>query len=52
MKLSDEEAKLTGLCARNCTTIQLVWILKFPFGPEKLLGLSRNRPLAFEWKRG
>ena len=44
MKLSVEEAKLTSLCATNCATIQLVWILKVAFGPEKLPGLSRNRP--------
>ena len=44
MKLSVNEAKLTGLCARNCATIQQVLILKFAFGPEKLPGLSRNRP--------
>ena len=44
MKLSVEEAKLTGLCATNCASIQLVWILKVAFGPEKLPGLSRNRP--------
>ena len=35
MKLSVNEAKLTGLCARNCATIQQVLILKFAFGPEK-----------------
>ena len=33
MKLSVNEAKLTGLWARNCATIQLVWILKFAFRP-------------------
>ena len=44
MKLSVNEAKLTGLCARNCATIQQVLILKFAFGPEKLPGLSRNGP--------
>ena len=44
MKLSVNETKLTGLCARNCATIQQVLILKF--GPEKLPGLSRNGPLA------
>ena len=45
MKLSVNEAKLTGLWARNRATIQLVLILKFAFGPEKFPGLSRNRPL-------
>ena len=32
--------------ARNYTTIQQVLIPKFAFGPEKLSGLSRNRPQA------
>ena len=36
------EAELTGLRARNCATIQQVFILKFAFGPEKLPCLSRN----------
>ena len=45
MKLSANEAKLTGLCARNSATIQQVLILKVAFGPEKLPGLSRNGPL-------
>ena len=31
MKLSVNEAKLTGLWARNCGTIQQVVILKFAF---------------------
>ena len=44
MKLSVNEAKLTGLWARNWATIQQVLILKFALGPEKLLGLSRNGP--------
>ena len=35
MKLSVNVAKLAGLRARNCTTIQQVLILKFAFGPEK-----------------
>ena len=39
------KAKLTGLWARNYGTVQQVLILKFAFGPEKLPGLSRNRPL-------
>ena len=43
--LSVLEAKLTGLWARNYGTMQQVLILKFAFGPEKLPGLSRNRPL-------
>ena len=45
MKLSVNEAKLTGLRARNCTAIQQVWILKSAFGPEKFPGLSLG-PLA------
>ena len=44
MKLSVNKAKLTGLWARNCATIQLVLISKFTFGPEKFSGLSRNGP--------
>ena len=35
MKLSLNEAKLTGLWARNCTDIQQVLILKFDFGQHK-----------------
>ena len=34
MKLSVSEAKLTGLYARNCATIQQVLILKLPSGPK------------------
>ena len=44
MKLYVNEAKLTGLWARNCATIQLVLILKLAFGPENLPGLRRNEP--------
>ena len=43
MKLLVNEAKLTGLRAMNCATIQQVLILKFTFRPKKLPGLSRNR---------
>ena len=46
-KLSVNEAKWTGLWARDGATIQLVWILKFVFGPKKFTGLSRNWPLSF-----
>ena len=42
MKLSLKEAKLAGLWARNCATIQQVSISKFAFGPETLPCLSRN----------
>ena len=48
MKLSvtkkGNEAKLTDLSARKCATIKQVLISKFAFGPEKLSGLSGNRP--------
>ena len=44
MKLSVNEAKLSGLWAKNCATIQQVLILKYAFGLEKLLCLSRNGP--------
>ena len=49
MKLSVNEAKLTGLWARNCATIQKVLIWNFAFGHEKLPVLSRNRPLAMKF---
>ena len=48
-KLSVNEAKLTGLWARNCATITKVLILKFTFGPEKFPGFSRNRSLGPSW---
>ena len=35
MKVSVNKAKLNGLWARNCATIQQVFISKFAFGPEK-----------------
>ena len=38
MKLSVNKATLTGLCARNCATIQQVFILEFAFGPRKATG--------------
>ena len=44
MRLYVNEAKLTSLWARNCATIQRVWILKFAFGAERLPGLSKNGP--------
>ena len=56
IKLSVNEEKLTGFwarrgadycpAARNCATIQQVWISKFAFGSEKFLGLSRNGPVV------
>ena len=39
MKLSVNEAKLTGLLARNGATIQQVWILNLP-SDAKFSGLS------------
>ena len=45
MKLSINEAKLTGLWARNCAAVKQVSNLKFAFGPEKLPELSKNGPL-------
>ena len=45
MKVSVNEAKLTGLWATNCVRIQQVLISKSALGPEKLLGISRNGPI-------
>ena len=44
MKLSVNEAKLTGLWARNCATIQQVWILKFVFDPKSFLDFRETGP--------
>ena len=44
MKLSVDEAKLTGMWAWNCAGFQQVVILKFALGPEKFPGLLRNGP--------
>ena len=44
MKLSVDEAKLTGMWAWNCAAFQQVVILKFALGPEKFPGLARNGP--------
>ena len=49
IKLSVNEAKLTGLWDRNCATIQQVVILKFAFRPEKFPGLWRNGPQKFSF---
>ena len=46
MKLLVNEAKLTGLWARNWATILTGYDIKFALWPEKFLGFSRNRPLA------
>ena len=44
IKLSVNEAKLTGLCARNCATIQQVLILKFAFGPKSYRAFRETGP--------
>ena len=46
IKLSVNEAKLTGLCGRSCANIQQVLTLKLAFGPKKFSGLSRNGPIT------
>ena len=46
IKLSVNEAELTGLRARNCATIQQVLIIRFAFRSDTLPGLSRNEPLV------
>ena len=43
MKLLLNDAKSTGLWARNCATIEQFLFLKFALGPEKFPGVSRNR---------
>ena len=43
MKLLLNDAKSTGLWARNCATIEQFLILKFALGPETFPGVSRNR---------
>ena len=45
MQLLVNEARLTGLWAKNCATISQVLISKFPFGPEKFPGLFSNGSL-------
>ena len=44
MKLAVNEAKLTGLWAGNCATIQQVLISKFAFGPEASYRAFRKAP--------
>ena len=46
IKLSVIETKWSTLLARTRTLILCISIRIFAFGPEKLPGLSRNRPLA------
>ena len=43
LKTIKENYQLTA-CELGTAKIQQVLILKFAFGPEKLLGLSRNAP--------
>ena len=43
MKLSVNEAKLTGLWARNCATIQQALISKFAFRARKVIGTFETR---------
>ena len=45
MQLLVNEAKFTGLWAKNCDTILQVLISKFPSGPENFPGFSRNGPM-------
>ena len=47
MKLSVSKATLTGLCARNCATVQQVLILEFAFGPRKPAPGSRKVSCLF-----
>ena len=44
MKLSVNEAKLTGLWAWNSATIQQVLILKFAFGPKSFRAFWETGP--------
>ena len=44
MKLSVNEAKLTGLWAWNFATIQQVLILKFAFGPKRFPAFWETGP--------
>ena len=44
MKLLANEAKLSGLRARNCATFQQVLSLKFVLGPEKLATFRETGP--------
>ena len=43
IKLSVNEARLTGLWATDCATIQQVLLSKFAFGPEKFKGPFEKR---------
>ena len=43
MKLSVNKAKLTGLWARNCATIQQVWI-SLPSGQKRFRAFRKTGP--------
>ena len=44
MKLSIDEAKLTGLWARNCAIIQQILIWNLPSGPKSYRAFRETRP--------
>ena len=50
MKLSIKKAKLTGLWAMNCASVQEVLILKFPFGARTFsVPLSNGAQFFLVW---
>ena len=48
MKLPIDEAKLTGLWARNCTTVQQILIWNLPLGPKRYRAFRETRPLVLK----
>ena len=50
IKLSVNEAKLTGLWARNCATIQQILILNLPSGPKSFWAFRETGPCSFWFK--
>ena len=44
MKLSVNEAKLTGLCARNCVSVQQVLFQNLPSGPKSYRAFGETDP--------
>ena len=44
LKLSVNEAKLTGLCARNCVTVQQVLLQNLPSGPKSYWAFRETGP--------
>ena len=48
IKISVNEAELTGLSARNCATIQQVLILNFAFGPESYRAFRKTGPWGLQ----